>query len=87
MSELEDKMRGMSSSAHEVMWQLFKNGPTWDGDIVSKSGRGELFKASLASRVEGWSYLTAEGMELAVRVFLMGDRKERWDREQRRGGP
>jgi hypothetical protein len=84
VTDIRDVVRGMSSSAHEVMWQLFCYGPTWDGDVCSKTGRGELFRANLAARVEGWSYLTADGMELAVRVHLMGDRKEWWDRQRRR---
>jgi hypothetical protein len=82
--DIREKVTGMTSAASEVMWQLFCNGPTWDGDICCKSGRGELFRAGLAARVEGWSYLTAEGMELAVLIYLMGDRKERWYRERRR---
>lgn len=81
--DIRYKIMGMSSAASDVLWQLFRNGPTWDGDITSKDGRGDLFRAKLAARVEGWSYLTAEGMELAVRVHLMGDRKERWDRKRR----
>jgi hypothetical protein len=79
-----DKVMGIDSAAREVLWQLFKNGPTWDGDIASKSGRGELFRRGYAARVNGWSYLTEEGMKLSLDPFLMGDRKEIWDRERRR---
>lgn len=64
-----------SSASIEVLWQLFLNGPTWDGDICSKSGRGELFEAQLASRVNGWSFLTKEGIEMALSGGY-GDRKE-----------
>lgn len=51
----------------EVMEQLFFFGPTWDGNIVSKSGRDQLFDLKLASRVEGYSFLTADGIRLALR--------------------
>lgn len=35
---------------HEQLRQLV-NGPVWDGDVVSKSHRGELFALGLATRV------------------------------------
>jgi hypothetical protein len=75
---------GMSPNAKEVLWQLFRNGPTHDGDICTKAGRGELFDLGYASRVNGWSYLTQKGMEIAVCNLLFGDRKESWDNERRR---
>ncbi len=57
----------------EVMEQLFFFGPTWDGHIVSKAGRDQLFDLKLASRVEGYSFLTADGIRWALRNGL--DRK------------
>lgn len=59
----------LSSSAREVLHQLFINGPTWDGDIVSKPGRGDLFKRGLSDRVQGFAFLTRAGMELAVGLY------------------
>lgn len=50
----------------EVLWQLWRNGPTWDGNIISKPDRDELFKLGLAERVNGWSYLTTAGVETAL---------------------
>lgn len=35
---------------HEQLKQLV-NGPVWDGDVISKSNRGELFDLGLAIRV------------------------------------
>lgn len=35
---------------HEQLEQLV-NGPIWDGDIICKSNRGELFELGLAIRV------------------------------------
>lgn len=36
--------------ALEVLEQLIKNGPTFDGDLVSKNGRNWLFNADIATR-------------------------------------
>lgn len=66
----------------EVMEQLFFFGPTWDGNIVSKSGRDQLFDLKLASRVEGYSFLTADGIRLALRNGV--DRKKEVKRRRER---
>jgi hypothetical protein len=60
------KVRPLSPNAIECLGQLFVKGPTWDGDIVSKVGRGELFECGLVDRVEGFSFLTREGVQLAI---------------------
>jgi len=46
--------------------QLFVGGPTWDGNVISKSGRYELLRAGLAERWDGWTFLTEEGVMAAV---------------------
>lgn len=70
-------------NARECLLQLFVHGPTWDGDIVSKAGRGELFDRGYATRCNGWSSLTEAGLHLAVRAGF-GDEKERRDNRKRR---
>lgn len=40
--------KGLSSSAIEMLGQLYVSGPTWDGNVCSKQGRGELCRAGLA---------------------------------------
>jgi len=78
MSKIDlSTITGLSSSARETMWCLFMHGPTWDGDIPSKAGRGELFKLGLADRHEGWSFLTRAGMGFAIDRLLMHERKEK----------
>lgn len=42
--------RGMTPGQKECLSQLLLNGPVWDGDITSKSDRGELFNLGLAVR-------------------------------------
>jgi hypothetical protein len=68
----------------EVLEQLFYHGPTWDGNIVSKSSRDQLFDLKLATRVEGWSFLTAAGMRLALQNRLDRKKETRYRRERER---
>lgn len=42
--------RIMPDSEREVLGQLVKHGPVWDGDIISKSARDNLLTWGLASR-------------------------------------
>ena len=67
----------------ECLQQLFFNGPTWDGDLVSKAGRTGLVNRGYAERCNGWQQLKSAGFELAVRAGL-GDDKERRDNRRRR---
>lgn len=62
-------IKPLSSSAIAVLHQLFVQGPTWDGNIVSKSGRGELYRVGYCDRVQGFAFLTKEGMMLAVSLY------------------
>ena len=50
----------------EVLMQLFVEGPTWDGNLVSKSQRDALVDQGFADRWNGWNFLTQEGIEAAV---------------------
>lgn len=62
-------MKPMSPGAIACLHQLFTRGPTWDGNIVCKTGRGDLIKAGLADRVDGFAFLTREGIKLAASVY------------------
>jgi hypothetical protein len=50
--------------------QLAK-GPVWDGNIIGKTERDELFKAGLVGRWGGWNFLTEEGIKYAVNLSLL----------------
>lgn len=63
---MQDSIDVLTSSAVAALRQLFLQGPTWDGNIVSKMGRNELVKFGYAFRVEGWASLTVEGVMLAA---------------------
>jgi hypothetical protein len=78
-------IHGLSSAAIETMKCLFLHGPTWDGNIPSKSGRGELIDAGLAEHGKGHAWLTTKGVYFAIETFRMDDEKERWQREGREG--
>lgn len=68
--------RDMPTGVHETLWQLFRNGPTWDGDLVSKEARTWMVSADLAGRAAGFNFLTAQGVEMAVSLE-MDRRKEK----------
>jgi hypothetical protein len=66
----------MPSATHEAIWQMFKNGPTWDGNLVSKEARTWLVQNGLAFRAKGYNALTEAGVEMAVSLG-MGERKDK----------
>lgn len=68
----------LSGAALDVLWQLFKNGPTWDGDLSSKRGRDQLVRLNLAQRgCDGWQWLTEDGVQAALDRGT-DDRKRPW---------
>jgi hypothetical protein len=68
--------------AVEVLHCLFIHGPTWDGDVPSKSGRDELVRLNLAGRCEGYQFLTAAGVRMALDNKI--DRKKESRRRKER---
>lgn len=59
-------LTAMPSAAEEVLAQMFMQGPVWDGNLVSKSGRDELLGRGFAMRVDGWQTLTKAGLLRAI---------------------
>jgi len=64
----------LSGAATDTLWCLFLNGPTWDGNVPSKTGRDELYDRELIERHEGWQWLTKAGVMLAMGLGV--DRKK-----------
>lgn len=72
-------MRPLSSAAIDVLRQLFMRGPTWDGNLVSKSGRSELVELGYAEQNnDGWQWLTSSGVELAVTAGRERAKNDDW---------
>lgn len=68
--------------ANDVMMQLFVNGPTWDGDLISKSERDDLVELGLIDCFNGWQWLNSEGMIMALTVDVSGWNDQRWHKKQ-----
>lgn len=54
--------------ALEVINQLWKSGPVWDGYLVSKTGRDELVDVGLCDRCEGFNFLTKDGVRVMAAI-------------------
>lgn len=82
--QLCNVLREMLSKSHrEQLAQLVMRGPVWDGDVISKSTRGDLLQLRMASRA---LYKGAEGHTVATyfgaRVFT-NDVRITWRREDK----
>lgn len=56
----------MTPAQREALEQLYKHGPVWDGDVISKAARTDLLDAGIASRAivkgeEGYTVLNYVG--------------------------
>lgn len=56
----------LKSNEREGLLQMFIYGPTYDGDLVSKSARDELVNLKLAERGSGYNWLTRAGIQAAI---------------------
>jgi len=72
----------LSGAAIDTMHCLFIHGPTMDGDLPSKSGRDELVTFGLATRHEGYQWLTMAGVKMALANGVDRE-KEKYQRVQR----
>ena len=68
-----------TSGVGEAMWQLFLNGPTQDGDLISKDARNYLYKAGYVARYDGLNFLTMDGVVNCVAAGFIA-RKEKVSR-------
>lgn len=63
---MSEDTRRISTFGGVALKQLYLDGPTWDGDLATKSGRDELVDKGLAQRVGGFSFLTYDGVKAAL---------------------
>lgn len=54
----------------DVFKQVIR-GPVWDGSVASKNARDTLYSMGLIGRIEGWQYLTDDGVVLAQHMGLL----------------
>lgn len=47
---------------NEVLWQLFMDGPVWDGDLISKADRDECSAKGWVFQYRGWNFVTPLGV-------------------------
>jgi hypothetical protein len=76
MSGSDTLQPDMPSGVHEALWQMFRNGPIWDGDLVCKTSRKWLVEQGMADKASGFNFLTAAGVDMAVSLG-MDRRKEK----------
>lgn len=60
-----------TSAERDTLRCLFLKGPTWDGNIPSKTGRGELVRRGYAEHEFGYAWLTKTGVEFAIKVLAL----------------
>lgn len=77
-------MVALSASAADVLRCLFFHGPTWDGNVPSKSGRDELVSMGLAARSHGWQWLTRAGIDACFTNKIDSEKERRESREHAR---
>ena len=58
-----------TSAERDTLRCLFLKGPTWDGNIPSKSGRNSLERRKLAESGKGYAWLTREGVYFAIEIM------------------
>ncbi len=69
---------GMTGAEYDTLWCMFVNGPTWDGNLPSKSGRDSLVRDGLAFQFDGWQSLTEKGVRAGL-ALGMDRKKEQYD--------
>jgi hypothetical protein len=61
-----------TNSALRDSFRALCQGPCWDGNLPSKSGRDALVELGFADRCNGgWNFLTAEGVQAAAKLGLI----------------
>ena len=68
----------MPSGTHEALWQMFADGPIWDGNLVCKRSRKWLVENEMAARSSGFNFLTPAGVNMAVSLGM--DRRKECER-------
>ena len=70
-------MTTLPANAKETLLCLFLHGPTFDGDVPSKSGRDTLYELGLIDRGDGYQWLTRVGVKLCLELKFAVERSRR----------
>jgi hypothetical protein len=81
MTVLADFANGLGE--YDTFKCLFFHGPTWDGNVPSKSGRDSLERQGMVKHNYGFAWLTDAGVEFAIKVLEMDRLKGAWERRER----
>ena len=49
----------------------FTNGPIWDGNLISKTDRDDLYQEGYIERFRGWNFLTQQGVKILVQLGIL----------------
>lgn len=74
---MTDDTSTLNSGQREVLLCLFIFGPTWDGDIPSKTSRDDLCRAGYARHRQGFAYLTDSGFALCMELGFEREKAKR----------
>lgn len=74
--EQKPRVRNISGHASKTLSQLAGR-PRWDGDLMSKVGRDELFYCGLVERHNGWNFLTRAGIDFLKKQDLAAAKRSK----------
>lgn len=74
----------LSGAAADTLRCLFIHGPTWDGNVPSKTGRDDLVNMGLARRGKGWQWLTGAGIAACFENGIDAEKERHESRERER---
>lgn len=57
----------LSKNEREELWNIYTNGPVWDGDIIGPGQRDRLTKLGYVVRHEGYNHITDAGIQALKR--------------------
>ena len=63
----------LPSAELEALWQLLMT--VWDGYVISKYARDILVQMGLAERLNGWQFITRQGMAVLDTYGLLKDER------------
>ena len=76
-------MPAIDANVRDTLLCLFLHGPTYDGEVPSKSARDELYKLKMIQRSNGFQWLTDAGVQWCFDLGFESE-KRHWQHEYRK---